>query len=61
MTWLDFRSDEISEYCFNAQQMSVKEGIRKYGQKEKDSVIKEIRNLAEKNSYFSKIEYETLT
>ena len=41
--------------------MSVKEGIRKYGQKRNDSVMKEIRNLAEKNSCFGEIEYETLT
>ena len=40
MTLLDFCSDKIVEFCFNTQQMSVKEGIRKYGQKRKDLVMK---------------------
>ena len=40
LAWLDFRVDEIAEFCFNAQQMSVKQGIKKYGEKGKESVMK---------------------
>jgi len=41
--------------------MSIQEGIKRYGQKGKNSVMKEIKNLDEKNSCFGEIRYETLT
>jgi len=41
--------------------MSIQEGIKRYGQKGKDSVMKKIQNLAEKNEYFCEIEYDSLT
>ena len=41
--------------------MSAQQGIKKFGQKGKDSVIKEIQNLAEKNECFLEVEYESLT
>ena len=41
--------------------MSIQQGIKKYGQEGKDSVMKETRNLAEKNECFREVKYESLT
>ena len=41
--------------------MSIQQGIRLYSQKGKDSVIKELINLDEKNSCFGEIDFELLT
>ena len=61
LKWLNFRSDEIDEFCFKAEHMSIKQGIKMHGQKGKDSVMKEIRNLAEKNECFKEVEYDSLS
>ena len=58
LKWLNFRSDEIDEFCFKAEQMSIQEGVTKHGQKGKESVMKEIRNLAEKNECFREVNYD---
>ena len=61
MEWFGFGGNEILELCFKQEQMSIQRGIRKYGDKEKVSAIKKIKNLTAKNDCFGKIEYSTIT
>ena len=41
--------------------MSIPKGIRKYGDKGKDSAMKEIKNLTMKNNCFGEIDYKSIT
>ena len=52
---------EIYEFYFKAEQISMKKGIKMCSQEGKNSVMKEIKNLAVKNSCFREIDYSTLT
>ena len=40
--------------------MSIQKGIRKYGDKEKDSAMKESKNLTMKNNCFGEIDYKRM-
>ena len=58
---LEFHRNEEEQLCFKQQQLSIQRGVKEYSQKEKDSAMKEMKNLTEKNHYFSKVECGSLT
>ena len=45
---------------FKTKQISIQQGIHKYDDKGKKSVMKEIENLTD-NKYFGEIEYNSIT
>ena len=57
---LGFKGDEIEGLCFKDQCHSIQSGIRKYGDKEKKLVMKEMRNLAITNKCFGELEHNSL-
>ena len=61
LDWLGFRQNEIVELSFKAQQWSVQQGIRKFGDEGKKSAMKEIKNLAVKNNCFGEVDYKSLS
>jgi len=61
LDWLGFRQNEIVELSFKAQQWSVQQGIRKFGDEGKKSAMKEIKNLAVKNNCFGEVDYKPLS
>ena len=60
LQWLEFEQDEITGMMYAAKQMSVREGVRKYGSEGKDSVLREIKNLTD-NDCFGETKYKKLT
>ena len=60
LDWFEFTQDEVTNMMYKAKQMSVQEGIRLYGKEGKNSAMKEILNLTEKNDCFGEIEYESI-
>jgi len=61
LNWLGFKQNEIVELSFKAQQWSVQQGIRKFGDVGKKSAMKEIKNLAVKNNCFGEVDYKLLS
>jgi len=61
LDWLGFRQNEIVELSFKAQQWSIQQGIRKFGDEGKKSTMKEIENLAVKNNCFGEVNYKSLS
>jgi len=61
LDWLGFRQNDIVELSFKAQQWSVQQGIRKFGDEGKKSAMKEIKNLAVKNNCFGEVDYKSLS
>jgi len=45
---------------FKQDTYSIQQGVKLFGQKEKDSTMKEMKNLTLKNQCFGKVEYESL-
>ena len=61
LDWLGFKQNEIVELSFKAQQWSVQQGIRKFGDEGKKLAMKEIKNLAVKNNCFGEVDYKSLS
>ena len=61
LQWMGYTSDEIDGLCMKTEQYSVQKGIETFGEKGKESAMKEIRNLAAKNSCFEELNYDSLT
>ena len=47
--------------CLKKEQFSIQSDVKICGEKGKISVMKEIRDLAEKNDYFGEVSYESMT
>ena len=60
LQWLELKQDEITGMMYAAKQMSVQEGVRKYGSEVKESALREIKNLTD-NDCFGETKYEKLT
>ena len=57
---MGYTSDEIDRLCIKTEQHSVQKGIETFGEKGKESAMKEMRNLAVKNSCFEELDYDSL-
>ena len=61
MKWIDYEKDKIDGLCFKTHHHRMKSDIKKFGDEEKESEMKEIRNLSIKNNYFGELEHEKMT
>ena len=61
LQWLNYSVNEIDGLCMKTEQYSVQKGIKVFGEKGKESAMKEMRNLAMKNDCFDEVEYEALS
>ena len=61
LQWLDYNGDEIDGLCIKTEQHSIQKGAKVFGDKGKESAMKEMRSLAIKNQCFEELEYESLT
>ena len=59
LQWLEFKQEEITRMIYAAKQMSVQEGVCKYGSEGKESALIEIKNLTD-NDCFGETKYEKL-
>ena len=61
LQWLNYTGDEVEGLCLKTKQHSIQQGIKAFGEKGKESAMKEMKNLAIKNDCFDEVEYELLT
>ena len=57
---IGYNFDKVEGLCLKTEQLSIQSRIKKYREKGKSSVMKEIRNLAEKNDCFKEVIYRRL-
>ena len=61
LQWLDYKGDEIEGLCLKTEQYSIQKGIQVFGDKGKESAMKEMKNLTIKNDCFDEVKYEDLS
>ena len=61
LQWLDHSCDEIEGLCLKIEQYSIQKGVKVFGEKGKESAMKEMRSLAIKNQCFEEIDYDKLS
>ena len=61
LQWLDYNGDEIDGLCMKTEQHSMQKGVKAFGDKGKESAMKEMRSLTIKNQCFVELEHDSLT
>lgn len=61
LQWLEHNFNEIDGMCLKTEQLSLQSGVKRYGDEGKQSAMKEMLNLTEKNDCFGELEHESIT
>ena len=59
--WMDFKQEEVEGLCFKTDHGSTQKGIKKFGDEEKASAMKDACNMVVKNDCFWEFPCKSLT